>query len=183
MVQKTHPWHDIEIGKKSPKVVNMVVEIPKDSTVKYELDKKTGLLKMDRLLFSSIHYPGNYGFIPKTLWDDNDPLDILVLSNRPVYPLTICQVRVIGVFRMRDDKEGDDKIIAVHEDDPRFIEWTDLDKIPQHYLKEIKHFFETYKQLQNKQVKVFKILGRVEAYKSILKGKELYDAKYANNLF
>ena len=110
MIRRNHPWHDIEVGRRSPKIVNMVVEIPRDSPVKYELEKKTGLLMMDRFLFSSVHYPGNYGFIPKTLWDDNDPLDILVLSNRPIYPLTICQVRVIGVVRMKDDKEGDDKI-------------------------------------------------------------------------
>ena len=183
MVYTGHPWHDIEIGKKAPKIVNMVVEIPKDSKIKYELDKKSGMLKMDRFLYSAVHYPGDYGFIPKTLWEDDDPLDILLLTSKGMFPLTICEVKVIGVLHMHDNTESDDKIIAVHQNDPRYLEWTNIDKIPKHYVKELKHFFETYKQLQNTDVKVFSFKGPQAAYATIKKSQELYKKKFAKDVF
>ena len=173
-----HPWHDIEIGEKAPKIINMVVEIPKDSKIKYELDKKTGLIRMDRFLYSAVHYPGDYGFIPQTLWEDNDPLDILLLTSKGLFPMTLCEVKVIGVLQMQDHHESDDKILAVHLNDPRYQEWTSIDKIPKHYLRELKHFFETYKELQGSKVEVFKIKGLTDAYKTIKKAQRLYKEKY-----
>src|SRR3990167_6441114 len=108
-----HPWHEVDIGEDSPKIVTAVIEVPKGSKIKYELDKKSGLIKVDRILFSSVHYPANYGFIPQSYCDDNDPLDILVLGQEPVAPLTIMSAKPIGVMKMRDQGEADDKIIAV----------------------------------------------------------------------
>lgn len=178
MDQKKNVWHDVDIGHEAPKVVNMIVEIPKDGKVKYELDKKTGLLKMDRMLYSAVHYPGNYGFIPKTLWDDKDPLDIFVFANEPIFPMTLCEVRVIGVLKMIDEDESDFKILAVHDNDPRFREWRTISSMPQHYLKEISHFFETYKELQHKKVKVFEIKGPRDAYQCIKKAQAMYEEKY-----
>src|ERR1051325_7349548 len=113
-----HPWHEVEIGTDSPNVVNAVIEIPKGSKTKYELDKKSGLIKVDRVLFSSVHYPANYGFIPRTYCGDHDPLDILVLGQDPVVPLSIMRAKPIGVMKMVDQGESDDKIVAVHADDP-----------------------------------------------------------------
>jgi inorganic pyrophosphatase len=180
MMANLHPWHDIDIGEESPEFVNMVVEIPKDSQMKYELDKKTGLLRIDRAMYSAVHYPGDYGFIPKTLWYDNDPLDIFVFTNNPTYPLTLCEVRVIGVVHMHDNKESDDKILAVHKDDPRYQEWISVKKMPKHYLRELTHFLETYKELQGKEVKVFEIKGPKTAYACINEAKEMYEKKYSS---
>lgn len=176
--RQNHPWHHVEVGTKSPEIINMIVEIPKNSRVKYELHKETGLLMLDRHMFSAVHYPGDYGFIPQTLWDDGDPLDIIIITNEPTYPLTICEVKVIGVLRMIDEDEEDDKIIAVHANDPRCKEWNDIKDIPQHFLKEFNHFFESYKQLQGKTVKVYKVLGSEAAYKDIEKGLKMYSEKY-----
>jgi inorganic pyrophosphatase len=174
----TNPWHDIEVGKKAPEIINAVIEIPKDSKIKYELDKKTGLLRMDRFLYSSVHYPGDYGFVPQTLWDDGDPLDVIILTGRPLYPMTLVKVRVIGVLRMVDDNEKDDKIIAVYDGDPRFKEFDSIKDIPKHTLAELKHFFETYKQLQGKDCKILEILDKKAAMKGVETGMRLYDLKY-----
>ena len=173
-----HPWHDISVGDKAPKIVNMIIEIPKGSRVKYELDKKTGMLRMDRYMYSAVHYPGDYGFIPQTLWEDNDPMDVMIITNEPTYPLTICEVKVIGVIRMIDEDEEDDKIIAVHAGDPRYSEWTSIKDVPQHFLKELEHFLETYKDLQGKKVKVYRTLGPTEAFKDIKKARQMYDKRY-----
>ena len=175
-----HPWHDIEIGEKKPKIVNVIVEIPKGSTIKYELDKKTGLLKLDRYMYSAVHYPADYGFIPRTLWDDNDPLDVFIITHRPTYPLALTEVKVIGVVSMSDNKEKDNKIIGVHAHDPRYSQWDSIDEVPRHFLKELKHFLETYKELQGKVVKVFKIYGTEKAYRDILRAEKMYLKKYAN---
>src|SRR3989344_2141423 len=147
-------WHDVEVGKEAPKVLNVIIEIPKDSQNKYELDKETGLLKLDRVLYSAVYYPGDYGFVPQTLCGDGDPLDVLILSNRPVYPLTLTEVRILGVMKMIDNNEQDDKLIGVYKSDPRFKQFQSIKDVPNHTLEEIKHFFETYKQLQGKQCKV-----------------------------
>jgi inorganic pyrophosphatase len=164
-----HPWHDISPGEKSPRIVNAIIEIPRDSQQKYELDKDIGILKLDRFLYSAVYYPGDYGFIPQTLWEDGDPMDIIILTNRPVYPLTLVSARVIGVIRMIDEKELDDKIIGVYESDPRYDEYNDLKDIPIHIIAELKHFFKTYKelQLQRKEVSVPEILDRKNAWEAL----------------
>ncbi len=173
-----NPWHDVEIGEKAPEVINAIVEIPKDSKIKYELDKTTGLLKVDRFLYSAVHYPGDYGFVPRTLWDDNDPLDIIILTGRPLYPMTLAKVRVIGVLRMIDSDEKDDKIVAVYDEDPRYKEYQDIKDVPEHIIEELKHFFETYKHLQGKQCKILEVLGKEDALKDVGRAVEMYEEKY-----
>ncbi len=176
-----HPWHDIPIGKEKPKVINAIIEIPAKSTVKYELDKDTGLLKLDRHMHSAVHYPGDYGFIPQTYCDDKDPLDVVILTNQPTNPLTLCEVKLIGVMKMVDSGEQDDKLLGVHANDPRFKEWNSIKDIPQHYLKEIQHFFETYKQLKGGNVKITKILDVKDAYKILEEAEKLYQKTYGKN--
>ena len=171
-----HPWHDISPGDESPRIVNAIIEIPRDSQLKYELDKESGILKLDRFLYSAVYYPGDYGFIPQTLWDDGDPMDIIILTNKPVYPLTLVSARVIGVIRMIDEKELDDKIIGVYDSDPRFSEYNSLKDIPKHVIAELRHFFETYKelQLQGEKVTVPEILDREKAWEDIEISEEKY---------
>lgn len=169
-------WHEVEAGK--PSNFNTIVEIPKDSKLKYELDKETGLLILDRAMYSSVAYPGNYGMVPKTLWDDGDPLDVLVISDYPIHPLTLVKTRPIGVMRMIDDGESDDKIIGVVTDDPRYDEIKDLSNLASHRVKEIKNFFETYKLLRNKEVEITKIEGKKQALEAVKKGLRQYKEKY-----
>jgi inorganic pyrophosphatase len=178
-----HPWHDISPGDKSPRIVNAIIEIPRDSQLKYELDKESGMLKLDRFLYSAVYYPGDYGFIPQTLWEDGDPMDIIILTNKSVYPLTLVSARVIGVIRMIDESELDDKIIGVYDSDPRYGEYNSLKSIPKHVIAELKHFFETYKelQLQGEKATVPEILDRENAWKDIEISKEKY-AKYRRSL-
>lgn len=171
-------WHDIEVGEKAPEIVNAIIEIPKDEKIKYEYDKKTGLLKLDRFLHSAVHYPGDYGFVPQTLWDDGDPLDIIVLTGRPVYPMTLAEVRILGVLRMIDGNEKDDKLIGVYDCDPRYAEYEGVKDIPKHTIAELKHFFETYKLLQGKECKILQILDKSDAWKDIKLGQNLYDMKF-----
>jgi len=169
-----HPWHELFIGERTPDEVTAVVEIPKGCKVKYELDKATGLLKVDRVLYSSVVYPANYGFIPQTLDYDNDPLDVLVINQEPVWPLSFLRVRPIGVMRMLDQGEQDDKIISVHLDDPEFNHFTNINQLPKHRLFELQRFFEDYKKLENKQVVVDEFLGPESAKETILHCVELY---------
>lgn len=173
-----HPWHDISAGENAPEVVNAIIEIPKDCNLKYELDKDSGLLKLDRFLYSAVHYPGDYGFVPQTLWDDGDPLDILVLTNRPVYPMTLVSVRIIGVLRMVDGDEKDDKLLGVYDCDPRFKEFQSIKDIPMHIIVELKHFFETYKELQGKKCKILEILDKKDAHKDVELAQKMYNLKY-----
>ena len=152
----------------------VIIEVPKGSKNKYELDKETGLLKLDRVLFSAVHYPANYGFIPRTYCDDGDPLDVLVLGQESVHPLTIVDARAIGVMRMRDEKGLDDKIVAVSIGDPAFMEYTDHTQLPNHVLREIRRFFEDYKVLEHKQVVVEDLLGPPDALRLIREALVLY---------
>jgi len=148
-----HPWHDLPNNpEKLSDKFNVFIEIPKGSKVKYELDKPSGMLRVDRVLYSSVHYPANYGFLPRTYCDDKDPLDVLVLGNESVQPLSIMEARAIGVMRMADEGEGDDKIIAVHIHDPAFADYKDISELPNHVTREIQRFFEDYKILEEKEV-------------------------------
>lgn len=169
-----HPWHDVSFGEDSPAIVNAVIEIPKGSKAKYELDKKSGLIRIDRILFSSMHYPANYGFVPQTYCDDHDPLDILVLGQEIAVPLCIMRARPIGVMKMIDQGEADDKIVAVHADDPEFSNINKLEDLAPHRIKEIQRFFEDYKALENKIVKVEKFFDRAEAFRIIDAAVSMY---------
>jgi inorganic pyrophosphatase len=170
-----HPWHDSYVDDAIVEAgFPVVIEIPKGSKNKYELDKETGLLRLDRVLYSAVHYPADYGFIPRTYCDDGDPLDALVLGQEPVYPLTIVESRAIGVMRMRDEKGIDDKIVAVSVRDPAFAHFTDKTQLPQHLLREVQRFFEDYKALEHKQVVVEDLLGPREALTIIRDALELY---------
>ena len=170
-----HPWHDCYVDSISVEAFfPVIVEVPKGSKNKYELDKETGLLKLDRVLHSAVHYPANYGFIPRTFCDDNDPLDVLVLGQEPVHPLTIVDARAIGVMRMRDEKGLDDKIVAVSVSDPAFNEYTDHKQLPNHILREVRRFFEDYKVLEHKTVVVEDLLGPEDALRLIRESLALY---------
>jgi len=149
-----HYWHDLEPGPHPPEEITAVIEIPFGSRNKYELDKKTGLMKLDRVLYSAVHYPGDYGLIPRTLHEDGDPLDVLVLVKEQTFPGCLIDVRPLGVLRMNDRGEPDDKILAVALRDPYYEEFFDIADIPQHVLKEVEYFFSTYKDLEGKRVQI-----------------------------
>ncbi len=170
----THAWHDIAIEEPVEESFSAVIEIPKGSKVKYELDKTTGLLKVDRVLFSAVHYPANYGFLPRTYCDDGDPLDVLVLCQESVAPLCLMRARAIGLMQMRDDMGLDDKIIAVHIDDPAFADYTHIRELPKHTLLELRRFFLDYKTLENKHVEIDELQGPFEANKAIRAAIEAY---------
>ncbi|CAL8464620.1 g4155 [Coccomyxa elongata] len=174
----SHPWHDLSIGNEAPSLFNAVIEIPRGSKVKYELDKATGLLYVDRILYSSVVYPHNYGFIPQTLCEDNDPLDVLVLMQESVVPMAFLRAKPIGVMQMIDQGEQDDKIIAVHADDPEFKGFEDIAQLPKHRLAEIRRFFEDYKKNEHKEVKVDEILGREKAEEAIKDAMAMYVEHY-----
>jgi len=170
-----HAWHDVYIDDKViEKGFPVVIEVPHGSKNKYELDKETGLLRLDRVLHSAVHYPANYGFIPRTFSADGDPLDALVRGQEPVAPLCIVEARAIGVMRMRDDKGIDDKIIAVCTSDPAYSEYTDHSQLPKHILREIKRFFEDYKVLENKQVVVEDFMGPGQALTILVDALAMY---------
>jgi inorganic pyrophosphatase len=170
-----HPWHDCYIDEALiTSAFPAVVEIPKGSTNKYELDKETGLLRLDRALHSAVYYPADYGFIPRTFCGDGDPLDVMVLGDEPVYPLTIVEARAIGVMRMRDEKGVDDKIVAVSVRDPAYADYRDKAQLPAHVLRQFKRFFEDYKVLEHKQVSVDDMLGPEAAIEIIADALQMY---------
>lgn len=169
-----HPWHDIDPGTETPAFVKSIIEIPKGSKGKYELDKASGLLRLDRVLFSSVHYPANYGFIPQTYCDDHDPLDILVICSIDVTPMSIIESKVIGVMEMIDGNERDDKIIAVARHDMSVNYINNLSELPPHTLVELKRFFEDYKMLEHKDVIVEQFMHREKAFEIVMESFKLY---------
>lgn len=177
----THPWHDVPIGEKAPEEFNVIVEIPEGSKVKYELDKETGMLLVDRVLHSSVVYPDNYGFIPRTLGDDDDPLDMLVLMQEPVQPLSVLQVRPIGMMPMVDDGENDEKIICVHLEDPAFNSYEHYEQLPKHITQELQRFFQDYKKLEDKEVQVGEFSGPEEAIEAVRHAMDLYEKQFVNS--
>ncbi len=162
-MSKTHqyfnPWHTVSYGDNVPDTVNAIIEIPRHSRAKYELDKETGMLKLDRVLYSSVYYPANYGFIPQTYCDDKDPLDILVFSQLTIQPMCLVEAKIIGVMRMLDQGEADDKLIAVCANDVSVAHINDISELPPYAISEMKHFFEEYKKLENKVVKIEEFQG------------------------
>lgn len=172
-----HPWHDVVIEEPIEEWFWTYIEIPKGSKVKYELDKPTGLLKVDRVLFSAVHYPANYGFIPRSFCDDGDPLDVLVLGQEPVTPACLMRARAIGSMQMRDEKGIDDKIIAIHIDDPAFVHLSHIRELPQHTLSELRRFFMDYKTLEHKTVEIDEFEGPFDANKTIRRALTDYQTK------
>jgi len=175
-VNPMNPWHDVDPGPEAPRLVRAVIEIPKGSKNKYEMDKATGLIMVDRVLFSSVHYPANYGFIPRTYCGDGDPLDILVLGQEPVVPLSIMTARPIGYMSMVDGGREDAKIVAIHWNDPEYRHYEDISQLPDHRLQEMKRFFEDYKALEDKQTVVDKLLGSEPARQMVAKALAAYQA-------
>jgi len=168
---------NIKIGKGAPEIVNAIIEVPKDSQNKYEIDKETGAIALDRVLYSPLHYPLDYGFIPETLCDDGDALDVMIIGSDPVPVGCVVRARVIGMMDMIDGGEQDNKLLAVQEDNPRFKTINDLDDIEKfmpHLLKEIKHFMEVYKELQNKKVEVGGWHNKAKALEEVIKSQKMY---------
>jgi inorganic pyrophosphatase len=178
MENSFNPWHHVSPGNKLPEFVNGIIEIPKGTRAKYELDKESGLLKLDRVLYSSVYYPANYGFIPQSFCDDHDPLDILILSQIDVVPMCIVEAKVIGVMRMLDNGEADDKIIAVAAGDPSVSHIQDISELPSHFISEMRSFFEDYKKLENKTVVVEDFLNRTTAMKILQDSFKLYQEHF-----
>ncbi|KOY86898.1 inorganic pyrophosphatase [bacterium 336/3] len=176
-----NPWHDIPVGNNPPEIVNAIIEIPKGSKGKFEIHKESGLLMLDRVLFSAVHYPANYGFIPQTYCGDRDPLDILVIMSIDLPPLCMIDAKVIGVMRMIDQGEADDKIIAVALNDMSVNHINDISELPPHTTVEIRRFFEDYKKLENKQVVVEDFMGKTDALRIVQESIDLYKETFKKN--
>lgn len=174
-------WHDIDPLRIHPENFMVVIEIPKGSKTKYELDKNTGLLELDRILYTSTHYPANYGFIPRTYADDLDPLDVLVLCSQTVYPMTLIHCYPIGVISMVDNGRNDEKIIAIPFNDPTYNGYTDISQLPSHIFEEMRHFFAVYKTLENKETAVNEVQGAKQAKQIVADAIESYKRKFANS--
>jgi inorganic pyrophosphatase len=174
-----HPWHDVPLSEDPAAWFPAFIEIPRGSKVKYELDKATGLLRVDRILYSAVYYPANYGFVPRTYCPDGDPIDVLVLGQEEVVPGALLRARAVGVMRMRDDNGQDDKLIAVHADDPEYAELHGIDDLAQHRLRELQRFFLDYKVLEGKQVEVDRPLGPDVAVQVLCEAINLYAADEA----
>lgn len=178
MSENFNPWHHVSFGEDAPQSVTAVIEIPQGSKGKFELDKESGLLKLDRVLFSAVHYPANYGFIPQTYCDDKDPLDILVITSIELPHMCLIDAKVIGVMHMVDQGEADDKIIAVAKNDMSVNHINDISELPPHTIVEMRRFFEDYKKLEHKEVVVDKFFGREEALQVIEESIELYNKTF-----
>lgn len=173
-------WHDMDSERIKPENFMTVIEIPKGSKTKYELDKQTGLLKLDRILHTSTHYPANYGFIPRTYADDLDPLDVLVLCSETITPLTLIQCYPIGVITMLDNGRNDEKIIAIPFNDPTYNTYNDISELPKHIFEEMTHFFTVYKALENKETVVDEVKGKTEAIQIISQAIDNYKEKFTS---
>ena len=173
-------WHDISGNRIAPDNFSVLIEIPKGSNCKYELDKETGLLKLDRILYTATHYPQNYGFIPHTYADDGDPLDVLLICSVPIQPMTLVQAYPIGNIRMIDGGKLDDKIIAIPFSEPNYNNIKNIDELPQHIFEEIMHFFTVYKQLENKQTAVKTLFDHEKAEAIIAEAIECYETTFGN---
>lgn len=178
---RQHPWHDVSYGEDAPEKVMGIIEIPKNTRAKYELDKDSGMLILDRVIYSSMYYPTNYGFIPQTYCDDEDPLDILVLSQIEIVPMCLVEAKVIGVMQMLDGGEMDDKIIAVAANDMSVAHFNDVSELPEFWKKEMRNFFQDYKKLENKTVEVEEFQGREKAMEIVKQSIEDYKKKFPNN--
>lgn len=176
---KTNLWHDVSLGKNAPQEINVIVEIPKGSKNKYEIDKETGLIALDRAMHTAQDYPFDYGFTPQTLWEDGDALDVVLLTTYPLSSGILVNARPVAIMHMTDSGEGDDKVIAVPVNDPRWDEVQDLKDINKHTLKEMEHFFTTYKKIQNKVVEVSGFEGKDAAQAAVLKSIELYKKEFS----
>jgi inorganic pyrophosphatase len=174
MLTVNHPWHGAHYGEQAPQKVNALIEIPQGSRAKYEVDKTTGLLRLDRVIYSSFHYPVNYGFIPQTLGQDSDPLDILVLCSQSIQSLALVEANVIGNMQMIDSGQKDDKIIAVASKDPSVSHYQKMEDLPQHFLLELRNFFEQYKVLENKKVEIDNFQDKDTACKIITEAINFY---------
>src|SRR6201986_1295244 len=174
----SHPWHGVPYGNAAPRLVNAIIEIPQGARAKYEIDKESGLLKLDRVIYSSFYYPVNYGFIPQTYGDDKDPLDILVISSLPVVPLCLMEAKVMGVMQMVDSGDADDKIIAVAANDPGVNHYNNIEELPKHFFDELRHFFEEYKKLENKTVGVEEFGDKAAALRMIQDAMAAYKTSF-----
>ncbi len=178
MLTVSHPWHGVSYGENAPRTVNAVIEIPQGSRAKYEIDKESGLLKLDRVIYSSFYYPSNYGFIPQTYGYDKDPLDILVITPQSIQPMCLVEAKVIGVMQMIDNGDADDKIIAVAAHDPSVNHYNNIEELPRHFFDELRHFFEEYKRLENKTVKVEEFGDKSTALKIVGDSIKYYDEHF-----
>lgn len=178
MITVSHPWHGVPCGNNAPRIVNAIIEIPQGSRMKYEIDKDSGLLKLDRVIYSSFYYPCNYGFIPQTYGDDKDPLDILVITTQSIQALCLVQAKVIGVMQMIDSGDADDKIIAVAANDPGVNHYNNIEELPRHFFDELRHFFEEYKKLENKTVTVEEFGDKATALKIIEDAIKFYKENF-----
>lgn len=178
MITVSHPWHGVPVGKNAPRVVNACIEIPQGSRAKYEIDKDSGLLKLDRIIYSSFYYPCNYGFIPQTFGYDKDPLDILVISSQPAQALCLMEAKVIGVMQMIDSGDADDKIIAVSANDPSVNHYNNIEELQKHFFSELRHFFEEYKKLENKTVVVEEFGDKATALQVVTEAIDFYKENF-----
>jgi inorganic pyrophosphatase len=180
MLTVSHPWHGVPPGDHAPRLVNAVIEIPQGSRAKYEIDKASGLLMLDRIIYSSFYYPCNYGFIPQTYGGDKDPLDIMVITSQPVQAMCLMQAKVIGVMQMVDRGDADDKIIAVAANDPSVNHYNNIEELPKHFFDELRHFFEEYKKLEKKTVVVEEFGDKAKALKIVEDGISFYKESFGH---
>lgn len=173
-----NPWHHVSPGEDLPGIVNGIIEIPRGSRAKYELDKDSGMLRLDRVIYSAMYYPANYGFIPQTYCEDKDPLDILIITQVKVVPMCLVPAKIIGVMRMLDNGEADDKLIAVSAGDPSVNHIEDISELPPHTIAELRNFFEDYKKLENKTVQVEEFFGKETALQILQESFEMYKAYF-----